>query len=243
MTPTNFPEEPKSLGTSIGIIIPILNEARVLPELIEQLAQQSFDEIILVDGGSDDGSAAIAENELSKHTGKSSCLIIHSPRGRATQMNRGAAKAKSQVLLFLHADTHLPAQAAHLISQALSNGYCWGHFDVHLNGENFSYRVIEFAMNLRSRVSGIATGDQCIFVKRDIFEQLGGYAPIPLMEDIELSKRLKRLQRPARIQDAVHTSTRRWENKGIIRTTLTMWALRLLYWLRVKPAILARYYP
>ncbi|HEC13685.1 MAG TPA: glycosyltransferase [Acidiferrobacteraceae bacterium] len=228
---------------SIAVIVPILNEARVLKQLIDQLMRQSFDEILLIDGGSTDGSAAIAENELAKHSKKSSCRVIHSPRGRATQMNQGATQAKSQVLLFLHADTRLPAQATRLITQALSSGYCWGRFDVHLNSEKFFYRVIEWAMNLRSRVSGIATGDQCIFVKREIFKQLGGYATIPVMEDIELSKCLKKLQHPVRIQDAVYTSTRRWDDKGIVRTLLTMWGLRLLYWLKVKPSILARYYP
>ncbi|NOZ09555.1 MAG: glycosyltransferase family 2 protein [Gammaproteobacteria bacterium] len=233
----------ESSRISIAVIVPILNEARVLKKLIAQLVQQGFGEIILVDGGSKDGSATIADNELAKHAGKSSGLIIHSPRGRATQMNRGAAEAKAQVLLFLHADTFLPTQATHLINRALSNKRCWGHFNVRLNGKNILYRIIEFTMNLRSRISGIATGDQCIFVERKIFNRLGGYTTIPIMEDIEFSKRLKTLGRPARINDTVLTSTRRWSSRGIIRTILTMWTLRLLFWLRVKPSILARYYP
>jgi rSAM/selenodomain-associated transferase 2 len=146
------------------------------------------------------------------------------------------------VLLFLHADGTLPPGAADDIRDAVEAGRPWGRFDVRLSGRHFLLRVIERLMNWRSRLTGIATGDQAMFVRRDVYRMLGGYAPLPLMEDIELSTRLKWICRPACLPGPVLASSRRWEKHGIIRTILLMWTLRFLYWLGVSPARLARWY-
>jgi len=229
-----------SVRLSVAVILPVRNEAAVLEAaLADLLVRHDPLEVIVVDGGSHDASRAIADGFSSRYPVR----VFNAPAGRALQMNAGAAAARADILLFLHADTRLPPNAFERVRDAIGRGHVWGRFDVRLDGARFAYRVIEGLMNRRSALTGIATGDQAIFVRRDVFESLGGYAPIALMEDIELSRRLKRRDRPARITDPVKTSARRWEHYGIVRTVLRMWGLRFLYWVGVSPARLARWYP
>ncbi len=225
---------------SVAVILPVRDEAGVLEAVLtDLLARHHPLEIIVVDGGSRDATRAIAAGFASRHPVR----VLDATAGRATQMNVGAAATHADILLFLHADTRLPPNAFERVRDAIGGGHVWGRFDVRLDGARFAYRVIEGFMNRRSALTGIATGDQAIFVRRDVFESLGGYAPIALMEDIELSRRLKRRGRPARLTDPVTTSVRRWERHGIVPTVLRMWGLRFLYWLGVSPAHLARWYP
>lgn len=219
----------------------MLNEADVLAGLLEDLRtqQQSGCEVILVDGGSRDGSADMARC--------AGFLVLDAPRGRAAQMNAGAAMASGDVLLFLHADTRLPdgaaALIAHAFSDTLSDGrQAWGRFDVQINGTAWMLKVVAMMINLRSRLSGIATGDQAMFVRTTVFQQVGGFPDQALMEDIELSRRLKRYSRPVCLSERVLTSGRRWEQRGVWRTIVLMWRLRLAYWLGASPDDLARAY-
>ena len=221
----------------LSIIIPTLNEARQLRDTLKPLRalQTRGHEVIVVDGGSSDHTSVIAREFADQ--------VVDGARGRAHQMNAGAAVASGDVLLFLHADTQLPDQADRLIAGALlDDKFSWGRFDVSLSGEHFLLRVIESLMNFRSRISSIATGDQAIFVRRALFIQLGGYPEIPLMEDIALCKLLKRAARPANLSARVVTSSRRWEQRGIIRTVVLMWRMRLAYALGASPQRLAKRY-
>ncbi len=208
----------------LSIIIPMLNEATQLPELFAHLLpfQRAGCEIVFADGGSTDGSARLAE--IAGFT------VVKAERGRARQMNAGAAAASGKVLLFLHADTRLPEGAVQHIAQALTGTRSWGRFDVCITGRPFMLRVVGRLMNWRSRLTGIATGDQAIFVRRIVFERLLGYPDQPLMEDVEMCKRLKQFSRPACIAQCVSTSGRRWESRGVWRTILLMWRLRWAYW-------------
>jgi rSAM/selenodomain-associated transferase 2 len=221
----------------LSIVVPLLNEA---PRLSGQLASlqpmiRAGDEVILADGGSDDDSVAIAE--------AAGFTVVKAPRGRARQMNAGAALATGEVLLFLHADTRLPEQAHACIEHALANGkHVWGRFDVRISGRAYMLRVVGSLMNLRSRLSGIATGDQAMFVTRACFENLRGFPDQPLMEDIELSMRLRALSWPACVSRRVTTSGRRWETRGVWRTILLMWRLRWDYWRGVPAQKLADAY-
>lgn len=221
----------------LSIVVPVLNEATILPALLDHLlplGRQGV-EVILVDGGSEDGSA-----ELARSAG---FTVLQAARGRARQMNAGAAKATGDVLLFLHADTRLPAGASMLIEQALAAGRSvWGRFDVCIEGKSGWFPVIAWLMNQRSRLTGIATGDQAIFVSRKAFAEVGGFPDQPLMEDVEISIRLKRLSPPACLRARVVTSGRRWETRGVWRTILLMWSLRLRYFLGTSPDVLARAY-
>ena len=219
----------------ISIIIPALNEADSIKATLLPLQtwRQHGCEIIVADGGSDDETIALARPLADQ--------VINARRGRARQMNAGAHVASGKVLLFLHADTLLPDNAPELVNQSLQTTQ-WGRFDVRLSGKHPLLRLIEFMMNFRSRLSGIASGDQAIFIGRDLFDVLGGYAEIALMEDIEISKRLKRHSRPACIKTRLITSSRRWEKHGILRTILLMWRLRLAYFFGVTPEQLARQY-
>ena len=223
---------------TVAVILPVLNEASTLPTTLEHLRQQMPDEIIVVDGGSTDATCDIVR----ARTDPLSLRWLVSARGRASQMNVGAAAAHADVLLFLHADTRLPFDAIESVRAVMRAGNVWGRFDVRLDNPWFAYRVIERFMNWRSALTGIATGDQAIFVRRDVFGKLGGYPVIALMEDIALSARLKRIRAPARLRTAVATSVRRWERNGVTRTVLRMWWLRLCYWFGVSPARLARWY-
>jgi rSAM/selenodomain-associated transferase 2 len=214
----------------LSIIVPMLNEARELPSLLEQLSSLAREgtETILADGGSNDGCADIAE-----HAGY---MVVRTARGRARQMNAAAALATGDTLLFLHADTRLPQEVKTHITRALADEkHVWGRFDVCISGRPAMLGVISRMMNLRSRLTGIATGDQAIFVTRSAFDSAGGFPDQPLMEDIELSKRLLTLSRPARIAQRVTTSGRRWETRGVWRTIFLMWRLRWDYW-RGAPA-------
>lgn len=187
-------------------------------------------EVIVVDGGSEDGTAELAAPLCDR--------LVRSARGRALQMNAGAGVAQGNALLFLHADTQLPPQADEAVLLALERS-SWGRFDVRIAGRHPLLPVVAWAMNLRSRISGIATGDQAIFVRRDAF---AGFPEIPLMEDIAFSAAMKRRGRPACLREQVSTSARRWERHGVVRTILLMWRLRLLYALGVRPQRLAREY-
>jgi rSAM/selenodomain-associated transferase 2 len=221
----------------LSIIIPVLNEAPVLVKTLPALQslRQAGHEVIVVDGGSIDGSAALSESLADR--------VILSQRGRSRQMNAGASIARGDVLLFLHGDTFLPGDADRLILAGMkSPGRQWGRFDVRLSGNHLLLRAVEALINVRSRLSGIATGDQGIFVQRRIFEAAGGFPDIALMEDIALSRRLKKYGRPLCLRDRVLTSSRRWENNGLVRTVLLMWSLRLAYSLGANPTRLARLY-
>lgn len=217
----------------LSIVIPVLNEAARLPELLARLTTLDA-QIIVVDGGSRDGSPDIAL--------AAGVTVIDSPPGRARQMNAGAAATDGEVLLFLHADTVLPADAVRLIRDALAGSRVWGRFDVVIDGRPKMLRVVATLMNLRSRLSGIATGDQAMFVTRSAFDAVGGFPEQPLMEDIELSKRLLRQSCPACIGAPVRTSGRRWEQRGVWRTIVLMWRLRWDYWRGVPASELAERY-
>ncbi|GAB6044043.1 TIGR04283 family arsenosugar biosynthesis glycosyltransferase [Endothiovibrio diazotrophicus] len=221
----------------ISIVVPALNEAAGIGAALAALAplRAAGHEVIVVDGGSEDGTGALAAPLADR--------VVVAPAGRAVQMNAGAALAGGEVLLFLHADTRLPEAADRRVLEGLArSGRDWGRFDVRLSGAHPLLRVVERAMNLRSRLSAVATGDQAIFVRRTLFERLGGFAEIPLMEDIELSKRLRGIGRPLCIDEPLTTSSRRWEAGGVVRTILMMWHLRLAYALGADPADLAKRY-
>ena len=221
---------------ALSIVIPALNEAAGIEATFRALQplRARGVELVLADGGSGDGTAALARTWVD--------AVADAPRGRALQMNAGAALARAEVLLFLHADTRLPPLADVLVLQAVASGACWGRFDVRIEGRPWMLRVVATLMNLRSRASGIATGDQAIFVKREAFERVGGFPAQPLMEDVEISRRLKRLGRPACLSAKVRTSGRRWEQRGVWRTILLMWQLRWRYWRGESAARLAEAY-
>jgi rSAM/selenodomain-associated transferase 2 len=216
----------------LSIIVPVLDEARGIVAALEALAplRASGHEVIVVDGGSADGTPELARGLCDR--------LIAAPRGRALQMNAGARAAGSESLLFLHADTRLPPDAGDSVVRSLKDAL-WGRFDVRIDGRHPLLKVVACAMNLRSRLTGIATGDQAIFVRRDAFE---GFAEIALMEDIAFSKAMRRRGAPARVASRVVTSGRRWESRGVLRTILLMWRLRLMYFLGAHPDHLARLY-
>ena len=221
----------------ISVVMPVLNEEAYLVGSLGALQplRERGCELIVADGGSRDRSVALAEPLADR--------VVVAPKGRAAQMNAGARQAGGDVLWFLHADTRPPPDAPELIRAALARpDRGWGRFDVRLSGSRPALRVVERAMNLRSRLTGIATGDQGIFVRRELFERIGGYPPIALMEDIALSRALKRHGRPICLQQRVLTSSRRWERNGIWRTILLMWRLRLAYFFGADPDRLARIY-
>jgi len=223
--------------TSLSIVMPVLDEAAGIVATLESLAplRSRGAELIVVDGGSRDATVARAQ-ALSDR-------VIDGPRGRARQMNAGAAVACAPTLLFLHADTRLPEGADRLIAQALGVApLAWGRFDVVIEGRSRMLGVVAAMMNVRSRLSGIATGDQAMFMTRAAFEQAGGFPDQPLMEDIELSARLRRLGAPQCLRERVITSGRRWEQRGVWRTIVLMWRLRLLYALGVSADRLAPWY-
>lgn len=219
----------------LSIVVPTLNEAAGLERCLLplQALRARGHEIIVVDGGSRDATRQLAQPLVD--------AVLEAPHGRAVQMNAGAARAQGVSLVFLHADTRLPEQADEMVANALAESL-WGRFDVRIAGRHPLLGWIAGAMNLRSRLTGIATGDQAIFMRRATFEALGGYAPIPLMEDVELSRRLRRLGAPACLRARVETSGRRWESRGVLRTVALMWRLRLAYWMGADPARLAERY-
>ena len=232
----DVPEPMEPLKPALCIIVPVLDEA---PDLASRLAElQPFRSrgarVIVVDGGSADDSLAIAAGLVD--------LAFVAPQGRARQMNAGAAACSAELLLFLHADTRLPHDADTLVQGATSAGRQWGRFDVTIDSPRPLMRIVGAMINLRSRCTGIATGDQAMFVRHALFDRVGGFPDQPLMEDIALSKRLKRHGPPACLRERVTTSARRWERHGPWRTILLMWRLRAAYFFGADPAKLALRY-
>jgi rSAM/selenodomain-associated transferase 2 len=219
----------------ISVVIPVLNEEKSIATTLAAVAPLKPHELIIVDGGSSDRTAEIC-NRLG-------ATVLSSPRGRGLQMNHGARQTTGDVLLFLHADTRLPGSAFGDILRALRNPQCvGGRFDVKLDGAHWMLGVIGAMISLRSRLSRVATGDQAIFVRREIFTELGGYPDIPLMEDVAFSQALKRRGAVACLRSRVVTSARRWEREGIWGTILKMWMLKSLYLVGISPVRLKRYY-
>lgn len=218
----------------ISIIIPTLNESKQILETLKSAKNSAKEavEIILVDGGSNDGTLEITKPWVSQ------CLSA-SP-GRANQMNIGAKAATGDILLFLHADTRLPKDFDLPLANCPENS--WGRFDIRLSGEKWPLRLVELMINIRSRITGVATGDQAIFVSKSLFHAVGRFPHVPLMEDVLLSKKLKRIKKPILVKLKAMTSSRRWEENGLLRTIFLMWRLRLKLFLGWKPEALAREY-
>lgn len=218
----------------LSIIMPVRNEAAGIVAALTPLQPLRGElELILVDGGSSDDTVPLARPLVDR--------LIQSAPGRATQMNAGAALAHGDWLLFLHADTCLPNGFIRLLPEP-GSPHRWGRFNVRLSPSSPLLAVVAWMMNLRSQLTAVCTGDQAIFVERPLFEQLGGYAPIALMEDIELSKRLRHQSKPLCLSERLTTSSRRWQQNGTLRTIALMWQLRLRYWLGADPRELARQY-
>ena len=220
------------MDARITVVVPTLDEAAGIAAALAALAplREHGHQVIVVDGGSTDATAELARPHCDR--------LLTSARGRAVQLNAGALAARTDALVFLHADTRLPPRADIAIVESLRS-HLWGRFDVEIDGRHPLLKVVSCAMNLRSRLTGIATGDQAIFVRRDAF---AGFPEIPLMEDVAFSRAMKRRGRPACLRDRVVTSGRRWESRGVLRTIVLMWRLRLLYALGVAPQRLARDY-
>jgi len=228
--------DPLPDSVPLSIIIPVLNEADCLDKSLARLFEHHWIarscQVIICDGGSRDDSLKIAH--------RYPCRIVQSPAGRALQMNQGAAIAQGHQLLFLHADSVLPDKLDELFSAAAP----WGYFHLRLDDKAAVYRIIESAINLRSRMTRVAGGDQGLFFTRDFFYQLGGFPAIPLMEDVAICKLARRQAKPLMITSPIESSSRRWQNNGVLKTILLMWSLRLAYWLGVDPERLHRiYYP
>lgn len=220
----------------LSIVMPVLNEAAGIVATLAALSplRARGAEVIVVDGGSSDNTLALAAPWAD------SLLVF--PGGRARQMNAGAARATGEVLLFLHADTQLPPGADNLVLEALRGNAAWGRFDVRIDGAPWMLAVVATLMNLRSRWSGIATGDQAIFMRRGLFESVAGFPDQPLMEDVEISRRLRAVSRPVCLRAKVRTSGRRWESRGVWNTIFLMWRLRWRYWRGEPAAALAEAY-
>jgi len=221
----------------LSIVVPVLNEGERVAGCLQSLAwlRERGAEVIVVDGGSSDDTVALAQSGAD--------CVLQAPRGRASQMNAGAAQARADTLLFLHADTRLPDDALQAIETALVDPRThWGRFDVRIDGKPALLRAVAWLMNLRSRASGVSTGDQAIFARRSAFLRIGGFPDQPLMEDIEFSRRMRRWSPPACLRQRVATSGRRWERDGVWRTIALMWRLRWLYWTGTPPEQLARLY-
>ena len=223
----------------LSIILPVLNEAACIGAALSALEplRRHGHEVIVVDGGSIDGTPDLARNGADQ--------VLAAPRGRASQMNAAARAASGEVFLFLHADTLLPAgadRASEAGRAAAGRHRVWGRFDVRIEGTSPVLPVVGWFMNLRSRASGIATGDQAMFVRREAFAGVGGFPPLALMEDVAMSARLKRVSAPLCLRERVVASGRRWERHGVLRTILLMWSLRLQFFFGAAPSRLARSY-
>jgi rSAM/selenodomain-associated transferase 2 len=224
------------MGTSrkISIIIPILNEAKVLDKTLSQLQPElKHHELIIVDGGSSDNSIRIAEKYGE---------VLTSARGRSKQLNTGAAAATGDILLFLHADIWLEPGALAAVESALSSGYIGGGFRQKIDGKSILYRMIEIAADIRGRYLKVFYGDSGIFLSRADFEKIGGFPDIPILEEMEFSKGLRKLGKTTLVTPCIHLSARRWETRGIVRTTLNNWLITLLYFLKFSPVQLAKLY-
>lgn len=226
--------------TTLSFIVPVLNEGPLIAGQLQRLQafREAGHEVIVVDGGSSDGTAELAQPLADQ--------VLATTPGRSAQMNQGAAAASGEVFVFVHSDTQLPDQADDLVQQALAqpDASAWGWFAVRLSNPAWPYRIIAACMNLRTRLTFVCTGDQALFVTRALFDKVGGFPPLALMEDVAISKLLRRKSTPTWINTPVIASSRRWEQRGIVQTTLLMWWLRLLYFCGVSPARLQRlYYP
>jgi rSAM/selenodomain-associated transferase 2 len=233
------------MAMPISVIIPTLNEERAITPTLVHTATLGFDELIVVDGGSTDTTPTRLESyRLSTQSSALSPVYwVTAPPGRARQMNEGAKAGRGEVFLFLHADTRLPHDAKTVINAVLADPQMvGGRFDVQFDHPSMWGTMISKTMNWRSRMSGLATGDQALFVRRSVFEQMGGFTDMPLMEDIEFSRRLKRKGRTAALTATVTTSFRRWEQQGPLQTIFLMWTLRFLYWVGMSPHTLSRWY-
>ena len=224
---------------TISLVLPVCNEARLIREQLQRLQcyRARGHEVIVIDGGSVDATVEQTKGLVDR------CEV--SAVGRSNQMNHGALEAKGDILLFLHADTKLPINADECICTALrAQDSRWGWFDIKLSKPQLAFRVVATMMNLRARLTSVSTGDQALFVERGMFQEVGGFPPLALMEDIAISKVLRRRGSPARPVGLVTTSSRRWEENGLISTILLMWRLRFLYFIGVKPQKLREmYYP
>jgi len=219
----------------ISVILPVLNEEKTIGPTLAAVMALHPHEIVVVDGGSTDRTRRISVEAGAK--------VLMTGPGRARQMNRGALDASGDILLFLHADTRLPASALRDIAAALNDArYVGGRFDVELDSDRWLLNLVSFMISLRSRLSKIGTGDQAIFVRRETFAELGGFPEMPLMEDIAFCRMLRRAGKVACLRSKVVTSARRWEADGVWRTIFKMWTLKLLYLAGVSPARLKRFY-
>ncbi|MFK5892995.1 MAG: TIGR04283 family arsenosugar biosynthesis glycosyltransferase [Pseudomonadota bacterium] len=221
----------------LSIIIPTLNEESNIVALLKKLQYLRLikHEVIMVDAGSRDTTIELAREWVDQ--------IVLSEKGRAIQQNTAAKKATGNVLLFLHADTQLPENFLdEILVIEKNNQYHWGRFDIQLSGKNAGLRIIEFMINLRSRLTGIATGDQAIFIQKHVFDQINGFANLSLMEDIDLSTRLKKISKPYCSKLKVKTSSRRWENNGLLKTIVLMWWYRLQFFFGVDSRLLEKKY-
>lgn len=221
---------------SLSVIIPVWMEAGSVTDTLRGLQpiRARGHEVIVVDAGSTDGTADLARPFCDR--------VVNSEKGRAVQMNAGAAVARGDLLLFLHADTRLPDSALEHLAGFARSRSAWGRFDVRLSGQRPVFRMVAWFMNQRSRLTGICTGDQAMFVRRGVFEALAGFHPMPLMEDVEFSRRLCLVSRPFCIREPVVTDSRQWEKQGAWRTIFLMWRLRWRYWRGESPESLAQIY-
>jgi rSAM/selenodomain-associated transferase 2 len=218
----------------LAAVVPALDEAAGIAHCVRPLLAEA-DEVIVVDGGSADATAALAR--------EAGARVVVAERGRASQMNAGARETRADVLVFVHADTRMPPGWRAAVDAALAGPSRWGRFDVRLDSDRPLLALVGAMMNLRSRATGIATGDQAIFVAHDAWRACGGFPPIRLMEDVEVSRRLKRAAGPpACLRLRVRVSARRWETRGVLRTIVQMWLLRAMYFFGASPAMLHRLY-
>jgi len=221
-------------AVSLAIVIPIYNEVKVLPEALKMLQRLNVDELVFVDGGSTDGSQRVIE--------EAGFICLQSEAGRAKQMNLGSKNTISYIILYLHVDTSISSSNISSIKKSYASGYSSGRFNIKFTNESITYRIISFFINIRSRFTKVSTGDQGIFVTRKAYEQVGGIPDLKLMEDVAFTKALKSVGRVACLSDKLVTSSRRWENHGVIKTVWLMWKLRFLFWLGVDSSKLSKMY-
>lgn len=226
----------KREARKFSIIIPVLNEAKEIESCLQrlELLRQLGHEVIVVDGGSHDDTVSLSLPLCDR--------VVQSGKSRSIQMNAGAAIATGDYFMFLHVDTLLPIEVKNIFLRLQSSGKKWGRFDIKLSGQHYLFRIIEKCMNIRSRLTAIATGDQVLFVEKELFYDINGFPEIALMEDVAISKLLLEHSRPLYLRERVVSSSRRWEQNGIIKTMLKMWMLRLLYFFNFDTNRLAKIY-